>query len=143
MKPLSAIVFGLSTSVCGAIAEIWRIEVAHDRPAELGMTVALIGLLLFGILFASLIYCSGLVLRYVHRDRNLVAAYAISALLGAPFWSVLLSSHSVVRDRLHLPDILWLVEALVLCGIAFEIIRLADRAGRRLTTRSSQPLPGE
>jgi hypothetical protein len=143
MRPLSAIIFGFSSAACAAVVEIWRVEIGHGETGELGLTGSLIGLALFGLLYALIIYCCGLLLHFLHRDHELTAAYAVSAVVGAPFWLLILYVHGVATQRLRLPDKMWLLEAIILCALSFEVIRLFDRLCARLTKRSSQPLTGE
>jgi hypothetical protein len=143
MKPLSAIIFGFSSAACAAVVEIWRVQIGHGETGELALAGSLIGLVLFGLLYALVIYCCGLALHFLHRDQELTAAYAVSAVVEAPFWLIILYIHGVARQKLLRPDKIWLVEAIVLCALSFEVIRLVDRLCTRLTRRCSQPPTGE
>jgi hypothetical protein len=142
MKPLSAMIFGFSSTACAAVVEIWRVQIGHGPTGELGLAGSLIGLGMFGLLYALIIYCCGLALHFLHRDHELTAAYAVSAVVGAPFWPIIVYTHGVATKTLLLPDKIWLVEAILLCALSFEVIRFVDRLCTRLTKRSSQPLTG-
>jgi hypothetical protein len=143
MKPLSAIIFGFSAAGGAAVAEIWRVRVSHGEPAELGLAGSLIGLALFALLYALTIYCCALALHFLHRDRELIAAYIACAIVGAPFWWISLRVHALTTRTLRFPDKTWLPEVILLCVLSFEVIRLIHIASTRLTKRSSQPLTGE
>jgi len=138
MKPLSAAIFALSGAVCGAIGEAWHMHDDTDYPPELGFGVALIGLALFALLYAGEIYCCAAALQYLHRDSERIAAYAICAIVGAPFWPIMLYVQRVSTEILLLPDSMWWIESLLLCCLSFEMIRLAHKLSRHLIGRASK-----
>ena len=121
MKVQSALIFACAGYLGGLLGELWRLH-QGGRPADLGFTGSVFGLAVFGVLFAAVIYFYGAWSRLL-RGSEWIAAYAVSALVGLPFWFILLPLHELLHDRFGFPDLFWLVEVVVLCALSFEIIR--------------------
>ena len=130
MKVQSAIIYAFSGYIGGLLGELWRLR-QGGRPADLGFAGAVIILGLFTVLYATIIYGYGAFSRYVRwvfTDRSeWVSSYAAAAVVGLPFWFILLPLHTWLRDDLKFPDSFWLVEVLVLCAASYEVIRFSSK----------------
>jgi CDP-diglyceride synthetase len=123
MKALSCVVFAGAGCLGGVVGEIWQMHRDPRYSPDFGMEGAVIGLALFAALYAAVILVYGAASQIIRAERAL-AAPVLSALVGFPFWFVILPLHSLLRDRLGLPDGVWWFEAALLCAVSFELIRL-------------------
>jgi hypothetical protein len=111
----------------GLIGELWRMRFQPGYSPELGFRFAFIVLILFSFIYAFMIFAYGEASRFIRDEEEPEALYGVSALIGFPFWFIILPLHKFIRSQLGLPDATWLIESLVLCAVSFEAIRLYDR----------------
>lgn len=130
MKLRTALAYASGMLAGGVVGQMWRMYAHPGVTPELGNEGAFIGLLLFAILFAVVIYTYGEISGYVREDDGPESAYLISAIVGLPFWYIILPLHKFVNGQLNFPDDVWWIEAILLCAASFEIIRFLDQFWR-------------
>ena len=127
MKLRTALAYASGLFLGGLIGELWRMHFQSGYSPELGFRFALIMLILFSILYAVMIFAYGEASRFIREEDEPAASCGVSALIGFPFWFIILPLHKFIRSQLGLPDATWLVESFVICGMSFEVIRFYDR----------------
>jgi hypothetical protein len=131
MKILSAILYGVCSYVGGFLGEIWHMHRDPHYFPELGLEGAAVGLALFAALYGIMIYAYGAGSRVFRKDKDRVAGYALSAVLGLSFWFIILPLHKFVRDGLGLPDAVWWIESALICAVSFEVIRFLHAPSKK------------
>jgi CDP-diglyceride synthetase len=123
MRALSAIIFAAAGGVGGVLGEAWHMHRDPHYSPDLGMEGAILGLALFGAVYAIMIWVYAAASTVIRRGE-IIAAPVLSALVGLPFWFLVLPLHTFLRDGLGLPDSLWWLETALVCAVSFEIIRI-------------------
>jgi hypothetical protein len=131
VKILSAILFAVGATAAGLVDEILHMHRDPNYSPELGLKGAVIGLALFGVIYGVMIYAYGAASRKIRKESEQFRAYALSAIVGIPFWFIILPLHRLLRDSLGLSDNLWWIEAACICGVSFEIIRILHAKSKK------------
>jgi hypothetical protein len=131
MKIQAALTYVAAGYVGWLASGAWYAHTHNGEWGELGWEGAAVGGVLFACLFLGIIFTYGAVSRVLHRDEQPTSALIVSAVVGLPYWFVADPVHEYMRDRLGLPDGIWILETCILCAISFELIRFIDRRLRR------------
>lgn len=133
-KPVSnlcACFFAFGTFLGGVLGETWHMRRDPHYSPPYGIGVDIFGLAAFALLYAVVIYIYGSISLAIRKGDTVIRTYLVSALIGLPFWFVILPLSTFTRDRLGFPDALWWLESAFYCILSFEIIRVLNKLTKK------------
>jgi hypothetical protein len=112
------------TYVGGIVNALWHAPTQGDL-GSLGSWA--IGLVVFSVVILCAMHACGAVSGRIRGEPQIAPRPLLAAIIGVPYWMLLLPTHEYLRDRRGFPDLIWWVEMILLCIASYEALRLAER----------------